>query len=137
MKLLNSMKADFLFAGLNLNRIIQKKKCQTMLHFMDVALKTRGIIYLNVETWLLFAPPYQNFWLRAYPWLKHRIEKGPFLNTKTIVNRKKLNERIEFIVLLKQKKLEQKKTKTNRQLTRTSQYERSALISSLHFLLET
>jgi len=32
---------------------------------MDDALKTRGIIYLNVETWLLFATPYQNFWLRA------------------------------------------------------------------------
>jgi len=24
---------------------------------MDDALKTRGIIYLNVETWLLFVPP--------------------------------------------------------------------------------
>jgi len=24
---------------------------------MDVALKTRGINYLNIETWLLFAPP--------------------------------------------------------------------------------
>jgi len=58
---------------------------------------------------VIVRPPYQNFWLRAYPWLKHR--KGPFLNTKTIVNRKKLNERIEFIVLLKQKKLEQKKQK--------------------------
>jgi len=28
LKLVNSMKVDFLFAGLNLNRIIQKKKCQ-------------------------------------------------------------------------------------------------------------
>ena len=33
---------------------------------MDDALKTRGIIYLNVETWLLFSPPYQNLWLRAW-----------------------------------------------------------------------
>jgi len=33
---------------------------------MDNALKTRGITYLNAETWLLFAPPYQNFWLRAW-----------------------------------------------------------------------
>jgi len=32
---------------------------------MDYALKTRAIINLNVETWLLFAP-YQNFWLRAW-----------------------------------------------------------------------
>ena len=32
---------------------------------MDDTLKTRGLIYLNVETWLLFAPPYQNCWLRA------------------------------------------------------------------------
>jgi len=27
--------------------------------FIDDALKTRGIKYLNTETWLLFAPPYQ------------------------------------------------------------------------------
>ena len=32
---------------------------------MDDAFKTRGNIYLNVETSLLFVPPYQNFWLRA------------------------------------------------------------------------
>jgi len=31
----------------------------------DVILETRGIIYLNVESWFLFAPSYQNFWLRA------------------------------------------------------------------------
>jgi len=42
LKLVNSIKADFLFAGLNLNRIIQKKKCEKK-HFMDGALKTRGI----------------------------------------------------------------------------------------------
>jgi len=29
------------------------------------ALKTMGIKYSNVETLLLIAPPYQNFWLRA------------------------------------------------------------------------
>jgi len=32
---------------------------------MDDALKTRVIKYFSVETWLLFAPPYLNFWLRA------------------------------------------------------------------------
>jgi len=37
------MKTDFLFAGLNLNRIIQKKKCQKKAHFMDDALKTRAL----------------------------------------------------------------------------------------------
>jgi len=37
---------------------------------VDGDLKTRGNIYLNVETSLLFAPLYQNFWLRAcvQPW---------------------------------------------------------------------
>jgi len=30
------------------------------------ALKTRDIKYSHVEAWLLFAPPYQNFWLRAW-----------------------------------------------------------------------
>jgi len=50
------VKAGFLFAGLNLNRIIQKKKYQKKAHFIDDALKTRAIICLNVETWLLFAP---------------------------------------------------------------------------------
>jgi len=50
------MKADFLFAGLNGNRIIQKKECQKKAHFMDDVLKTSGIIYLNVETWFMFAP---------------------------------------------------------------------------------
>jgi len=40
---------------------------------MDDALKTRDIIYLNFETWLLFAPPYQNFWL--HPWSESNILK--------------------------------------------------------------
>jgi len=30
------------------------------------ALKTRGIKYSNVETLLLFAPPFKKFWLRAW-----------------------------------------------------------------------
>ena len=60
------MKADFLFASLNQKRTIQKNRCQNKEHFMDdVILETRGIIYLNVESWFLFAPSYQNFWLRA------------------------------------------------------------------------
>jgi len=29
--------------------------------------KTRGNICFNAETWMLFARPYQNFWLRACP----------------------------------------------------------------------
>jgi len=32
---------------------------------MDDALKTRNIIYFNVESWFLFAP-HQKFWLRAW-----------------------------------------------------------------------
>jgi len=57
LKLINSMKADFLLAGLNQNRTIQKNRCQNKAHFMDdVFLKTRGIIYLNIESWFLFAP---------------------------------------------------------------------------------
>jgi len=27
--------------------------------------KTRGVKYFSVETWILFFPPYQTFWLRA------------------------------------------------------------------------
>jgi len=27
--------------------------------------KTMSIKYFNVETWMLFAPPYRSFWLRA------------------------------------------------------------------------
>jgi len=33
---------------------------------MDDALKTRSNKYWNTETWFLFAPPYQNSWLRAW-----------------------------------------------------------------------
>jgi len=32
---------------------------------VDDALKSKGIIYFNVDTLLLFAPTHQNFWLRA------------------------------------------------------------------------
>ena len=39
---------------------------------MNDALKTRGNKHLNTEAWLLFAPPYQHFWLRA--WLTVRIK---------------------------------------------------------------
>jgi len=60
------MKADFSFASLTQNRTIQKNRCQNKAHFMDdVFSKTRSIIYLNVESWFLFPPPNQNFWLRA------------------------------------------------------------------------
>jgi len=38
------MKPDyFLLAGINKNRIIQKKKCQNKDHFMDDALEIRGL----------------------------------------------------------------------------------------------
>jgi len=40
------------------------KKRQTNGRCMDDASNTRGIKYLNVDTWLLF-PPYENFWLRT------------------------------------------------------------------------
>jgi len=51
------MKIDFAFAGLNLNIIIQRKRTRKM-HVLGIMLvKTRGIKYLNVETWILFAPP--------------------------------------------------------------------------------
>ena len=37
------------------------------MHVLCIMLvKTRGVKYFNVETWILFAP-YQNFWLRAWP----------------------------------------------------------------------
>jgi len=42
------------------------KKRQKNGRLMDDALKTRVTKYFNVETWLLFAPPYLNFWLRAW-----------------------------------------------------------------------
>jgi len=51
------MKGDILFANLKLNKIVQRKKRHKKAYFMDDALKTRGFIHLNVETWLLFAPP--------------------------------------------------------------------------------
>jgi len=51
------VKADFLFVGLNINIIIQKKMRQKEAHFVDDALKSRGIIYFNANTLLLFSPP--------------------------------------------------------------------------------
>jgi len=48
-----------------MNIFIQKKKRQIKSHFVDDALKSRRIIYLNVDTLLLLATPYQNFWLPA------------------------------------------------------------------------
>jgi len=44
LKPVNPMKPDyFLLAGINKNRIIQKKKCQNKDHFMDDALEIRGL----------------------------------------------------------------------------------------------
>jgi len=45
--------------------MIQEKKRHKKALFMNDALKARGIIYLNVENWLVFAPPPVNFLLRA------------------------------------------------------------------------
>ena len=71
------MKANFLFAGLNQNRIIQKKQCQKKAHFMDGALKTKAIIYLYVgDLVLVCPPPYHNFWLRACRGLT-KFHSGP------------------------------------------------------------
>jgi len=55
------MKEDFLFVGLNMNIIIQKKMWQKKAHFVDDALNSRSIIYLNADTFLLFAPPLSKF----------------------------------------------------------------------------
>jgi len=60
LKLVNSMKADLLFTSINLHIIIQEKKRHKKAHFMDDALKTRGIIYLNVET-SFDCPPLSKF----------------------------------------------------------------------------
>jgi len=66
LKLVNSMKADFLFAGLNQNRTIQKNRCQNKAHFMDdVFLKNKGHYIFECWELVLVCPPYQNFWLRA------------------------------------------------------------------------
>jgi len=59
------MKLD-IFAGLNLNiNSLFRKKRHKNGRFTDDALKAGDIKSLNVETWLFFAFPYQNFWLRA------------------------------------------------------------------------
>jgi len=61
LKLLNSVNADFILTGLNLNRTIQKKSSTKN----RILWMITGHYNLNVETWLLFASPNQNFWLRA------------------------------------------------------------------------
>jgi len=57
LKVVSSMKADFLYAGVHANIIIKKKKRQKKAHFLDKSVKIRGIKYINVENRLLFAPP--------------------------------------------------------------------------------
>jgi len=46
---------------LNSERNYSVKKRQKNEHLMDDALKTRGVIYFNVETWWLFANPLSKF----------------------------------------------------------------------------
>ena len=73
--------------------------------------------------------------LRLYGAPGWNLERGPFYIYKTVVNRAKiLNEWTEVFVLLKQKGLSKK---ANYHLVWTSKYERSSLIPSLHFLMET
>jgi len=74
---------SFSICRLNLNLIIRKKITRKIARFVDDALKTRGIKYLNIGTWLLFDPTYQNFslraWLQAHSWCLNKvtIDKDP------------------------------------------------------------
>ena len=54
MKLVNSTKIDLLFAGLSLSTIQEIRQAKAP--FVDDALKTWSIKYLNVESSLLFTP---------------------------------------------------------------------------------
>ena len=62
LKLVNSRKTNFLFTGLNLNRIIQKKKRQKKAHFMDDASKQGAICYI-FKCWnlVVVCPPPSKF----------------------------------------------------------------------------
>jgi len=82
------MKADFLFASLNHNRTIQKNRCQNKEHFMDdIFLKTRGIIYLNVESRFLFAPPIKiSGYVPAMLWLLWEIRRSFFRTSLFTLN---------------------------------------------------
>jgi len=64
-KLDSSMNRDFLFSGLNLNIIVQKKCARKMHNIWINALKICGIKYSNIETRSLF-PLCQNFWPLAF-----------------------------------------------------------------------
>jgi len=61
------MRADFCICRLKSEQNYSEKQVPEKAHFIGDASKSRDIIYLNVETWLLFAPPHQNFWLGACP----------------------------------------------------------------------
>jgi len=50
------MKRDFAYADLNLNIIIQKKRARKTHVLCIMLVKTSGVIYFSVETWMLFAP---------------------------------------------------------------------------------
>jgi len=68
---------------------------------MDDILKTKGIIYLNVESWLLFAPPNQNFWLRTWtilsgPWSASDLNKILLLFILVMDDREKYAKDICF-----------------------------------------
>jgi len=59
------MKIDIVFAGLNLNIVIEKKTPERCTFYGWCLWKQGTINDFIVETWMLFAPPYQHFWLRA------------------------------------------------------------------------
>jgi len=56
------------------------------MHVLYILLaKTRGIKYFNVENWMCFALPYQNFWLRAWTLLNSQLKHK---DTCTCVHRR-------------------------------------------------
>ena len=70
LKIANLMKIDFLFPSSNLNTIVQETDARQMhVSWTTLALKTRGINYVNVQTWLLFAPPSKFLATRLYMFL--------------------------------------------------------------------
>jgi len=72
------MKIDFSFAGLNLNIITQQKRARKMHVLCIMLVKTRGIKYFNVETWMLFAPPLLSKFLATRLDVGHiKYSRGP------------------------------------------------------------
>ena len=85
------MKADFPFTGLKSKQKYSEKEVTEKAYSMDDALKTSDIIYLNAETWMLFVPPYQNIWLRAWQRASMNLQWGatPYVpyNMESLINK--------------------------------------------------